>query len=968
MKRALAALVVCICLAAASGQARAVEPNEPWRTTETAHFRVSYPQRLAPLGRYFARLAEDVHATLSPLLEWQPRAKTEIAITDSTDSPNGMTNVYPYNWIQLYAVPPDRASVLGDYDDWARLLIAHEHTHVLQLDTKSGLPALYNLIFGGRMHPNQYMPRWYTEGIAVYSESLLTAGGRERSSLFEMFLRTDVLENSFLTLDQMTGSLDRWPGGDVPYLYGGKFMQYLADKYGNKTFAALGYLYGQRLIPYALSTVLKKATDDDFVRLYDEWRQSLVARYAEDAKRLRELGLSEPVYLTQSGQMSDVPRFFPDGERVLYFHDEQKSGRIGWYVYSPKSDTHEKLVDVDDNGGAALTADGHGLVTAAKVVTREARVYNDLFLHDLSGREEARRLTKGLRAREPACAPDGHTLAFVQYMPGRSQLMLLNLDGGERWAPIPPGTFDQVFSPAFSPDGRYLAFVGWRFGEAKNLYLFDLRSQTLRRLSDDSSQKLSPVFAPDGRSLLYSSDKTGIYNIYRTALKDGATQRLTNVLNGVFAPALSADGKTLYVASYRRKGFDLARIDLAPADLRPQTTQALTPRPLSKPEPAPLTAVERPYSPFPSLLPKTWFPSMGEDHAGSTLGVNFSGSDISGRHGFAADVALGVESRDPTLAFSYTNSTFIPTLSFALAHTSYTLRGAAFDGQKRIDQREVASSGSLYVSVPFSSVELKNDTLWPQNHYLNFGAYFRHTRVLNRQKSFEPTTMPATYADTGLLSGFSLGYSYSARRYYTGFNSAAGGRSLYVGLRGSTKILGSQVEAITVTAAYNEYLPIPFTQSQILAFHLAGGISASTYRLRRAFYIGGPPDRDVVSDLVREARDYGDYLRGYRPASQGGDRYWILKSEYRVVLWTIERGLYTWPLFFTRLNLAPFYDVGYAWLNDFNIRNTRQGLGAELRLDMLLGYQLNVTLNFGYHHGVSKGGIHQIFFGLDNVF
>lgn len=968
MKRLFPALLILLWLTVGFSPALGGEPNEAWRTIETSHFRISYPERLSALGRYFARLAEDVHGTLSPLFEWQPRYKTEIGLTDGTDSPNGMTNVYPYNWVQLYAVPPDRASVLNDYDDWARLLIAHEHTHVLQLDTKSGLPALYNLIFGGRMHPNQYMPRWYTEGIAVFSESLVTAGGRERSSLFEMFLRTDVLEGSFLTLDQISGALDRWPGGDVPYLYGGKFMQFLADKYGNKTFAALGYLYGQRLIPYALSTVLKKTTNDDFVRLYGEWRQSLQARYAEDAKRLKEAGLSEIDYLTQNGQMNDVPRFFPDGERVLYYNDEQRAGRIGWYVYSLRDGRHRKLLDVEDNGGAALTADGQGLLLAAKVVTREGRVYNDLFLHDLSGREEARRLTRGLRAREPACAADGRLAAFVQYTPGRSQLMMMNLDDGRRWAPIPPGTFDQVFSPAFSPDGKSLAFIGWRFGEAKNLYLLDLAARHLRRLSDDSAQKLSPVFTPDGGALLFSSDKTGIYNIYRTTLHDGATTRLSNVQNGVFAPALSPDGQTLYVASYRRSGFDLARIALHPDDFRPQAEQAPTTRPLGTPPPPPLQAAERPYSPFPSLWPKTWFPSMGEDHAGTTLGVSLSGSDISGRHGFTADVGMGVESRDPTLALSYSTSVFVPTLGFAVGHTSYTLRDAAFDGTKRLDQREVATSGSIYATLPFSSVELKNDTLWPQSHYLSFGTYFRHTRVLNRQRQFEPTRKPINYADTGLLSGFSLGYSYSARRYYAGLNSAGGGRSFYVGLRGSTKILGSQVESITANVAYNEYIPVPFTRSQILAFHLAGGLSASTYRLRRAFYIGGPPTRDMVSDLVREARDWGDYLRGYRPASQGGDRYWLLKSEYRVVLWTIERGLYTWPLFFTRLNLAPFYDVGYAWVNDFNIRDTRQGLGAELRLDMLLGYQLGVTLNFGYHHGVSKGGIHELFFGLDNVF
>ena len=69
---------------------------------------------------------------------------------------------------------------LDDHDDWLYGLIAHEYTHILHLDTMSGLPNIYNRIFGKTWAPNQVMPRWVIEGIATYEESKRSAGGRNR--------------------------------------------------------------------------------------------------------------------------------------------------------------------------------------------------------------------------------------------------------------------------------------------------------------------------------------------------------------------------------------------------------------------------------------------------------------------------------------------------------------------------------------------------------------------------------------------------------------------------------------------------------------------------------------------------------------------------------------------------------------------------------------------------------------------
>jgi hypothetical protein len=91
----------------------------------------------------------------------------------------------PRNAIQVNATGPSSFTELDDHEDWLYGLVAHEYTHILHIDTMSGLPTIYNKIFGKTWAPNQILPRWIIEGIAVYEESKRSAGGRNRGTRFD---------------------------------------------------------------------------------------------------------------------------------------------------------------------------------------------------------------------------------------------------------------------------------------------------------------------------------------------------------------------------------------------------------------------------------------------------------------------------------------------------------------------------------------------------------------------------------------------------------------------------------------------------------------------------------------------------------------------------------------------------------------------------------------------------------------
>jgi hypothetical protein len=207
-----------VLLGAIPAGAQTKDLTRRWRTVRSEHFEVNYPEPLALVARRVLAIAERSTARLAPLLGHQPDKRVQIILTDEVDAANGSATPLRYNTIRLYVSAPDDLSVLSDFDDWLTILVTHEHAHILHLDNIGGLPAVINKIFGKVWAPNILQPRWIIEGIATYLESRETAGGRLRSTQYEMYMRMAVLEDNVVHFDTLNNRTDYWPHGDIWYL------------------------------------------------------------------------------------------------------------------------------------------------------------------------------------------------------------------------------------------------------------------------------------------------------------------------------------------------------------------------------------------------------------------------------------------------------------------------------------------------------------------------------------------------------------------------------------------------------------------------------------------------------------------------------------------------------------------------------------------------------------------------------
>jgi TolB protein len=162
----------------------------------------------------------------------------------------------------------------------------------------------------------------------------------------------------------------------------------------------------------------------------------------------------------------------------------------------------------------------------------------------------------------PSWSADGQWLAYVSFEGRRSSVYVQRVRTGERSRVSARAGINGA--PSFSPDGKKLALtLGGTNGNA-DIFVLDLGTQGLTRITDDPSIDTEAVWAADGQSLFFTSDRAGGPQIYRVAVRPGERpKRITFTGSYNARPRLSPDGNQLAMVTLDSGAYRIAVQDLA---------------------------------------------------------------------------------------------------------------------------------------------------------------------------------------------------------------------------------------------------------------------------------------------------------------------------------------------------------------------------------------------------------------------
>ena len=945
--------LICVAfLVAAIGTSRAGDPTRVYRTIETDHFVIYYWVPNDAVAPRVAVVAERAHRTLAIALDHRPTEKTLIFLADDTDSANGQASVLPRNSIQLNATGPPGFSELDDHDDWLYGLVAHEYTHILHLDTFEGLPTIYNSIFGKTWAPNQIMPRWLIEGIAVYEESKRSAGGRNRGTRFDSFIRTARRGHEELRLDEVSGAPRRFPRGNAAYVYGSHFLRYIFDRFGDDTLRRMSHAAGAHAPPYAVNRQIATVVGRPFTELYGDWMLYLRDKYGMQQMAAERRGWKVGRPLTHSAEANLFPHYSADGKQLFWLEsDGYSAARVRSVPVGATAEQARDVVQIESMGSFDVGADNSLIYEQGRRYRLEYS-FSDLFRWDARTRQVVR-LTTGKRARDPALSPDGRRIAFSKNERAESVLAVMEAQPGAVDRVVWRGAqFDQAYQPAWSPDGTRIAFSAWRRGGYRDILIVDAVNGQVTEVTRDRAIDMAPAWSADGQTVYFDSDRTGIANIFAYDIADQSLWQVTNVLGGTFAARPSPDGTRIaFENAVPAGGYDIYEMPIDRQTWLP-AAQYIDDRP----DPVVIRDDEvavsppRPYRPLETLAPRAW--TLSVDSSNHTANIQTAGADAIGIHSYTLAVGLDGDHGETNVGASYGYAGLRPGIQIAGARTIATRAGWRIDGVGK-PYREEVWSGTVALSIPFES---RPGSTWTfsGNYNIDWARLVEPPAMQLDPNQRVPTHPPTDYAQAGA----GLRIAYSRVRSSTFSLGPNRGFDVSASLRLDHPALGATYRGTTASYAGDVFQRL-WGRSPVLAVRATGAVRAGDVARSGGFGLGGVPAQDIATSIVNSARSASTgYLRGYRPRTVAGNQFHLLNAEYRQELWQIERGLATLPLYLRRLHIGVLTDLGTAFDTAFDAASDlRWSVGAALRLDVQFGYFAPGTFEVGYAHGVIQGGI-----------
>lgn len=959
---------------------------EAVREAESAHFRYLYQASLEHLLPALIRDCEDAYDVLTPVLRWTPRSEVLVMFSDDIDLHNGWATPVPGPRMQIYASDSPVGSSIFEPGRYLRRTVFHEFTHVLTLDAQYGVGSVLADIFG-RVVPVSpdpislalmlftlpsalFAPAWVLEGFTTWAETEFVGPGRGRNAVADMVLRVAVADGKPLDPAQWDLNLPDWPYGQAAYLYGLKVMQYAQEQYGLKD--------PQRHVPGELADSLarsfafvvdrraRKATGDTFSGLA---RKADAAERANQKRRidaLRSQPLTKVHRLTPAGLQVDRPAFDRDGR--IWFIGSPEHDRATLYRFNPNRGRAERIsgakVEVGRGSRPAIPASGDAVYYTRLVPVGRDRFWNRLHVYD-ARRGGVDDLPLLERCRYPAVSRDGALIAGVRVAGGVQSLVVARRGAaaGSVQA-LADGPVDHsIIDPVFMPDGQSVVYVV--AGETNSvLRRVDLGSREDRVIFAWPYMIASPAVHPGGKEVVFASDRTGVYNLYRLRLdgRDARPEPLTHVVGGLFCPAFSADGTRLAAVAFDSGGAFLTQFDYAGLRPLPGLPPVLESawRPLRDDEAERQAWKEKPLPPMPESVryfsvantrPDYWSPWIGVSSDGTVGGVQLSCSDPAGYQSLAVVAGWDSGTDEAQGAFAWRYAGFRPVFGLSATYMPVLYRdfleyetGYRHDYEER--RLEVGVAVQFLMPGPDHELSFALGYLWGRQdeHRDEYTTYDAIRPTAGGREVFE--------GKTAAIAGSVTWQSVTA---FPRSHSAEDGLLARLSGEWMSGAVGSDLDRVAGRLDAACYLSMPF-RGHVLKIEGVGGYAGGDESAQGTFGLGGMTIMPAAGGMVGVDRNVG--LRGYLDNTQVGDRVTRFGMAYRLPLVGFYRsGGPVSPIYTHQVFTEVFAEGGRVW-DAKSMRKDGEGwltsCGLEVNCSLTLFHILDLAPGIGVAYAFNR--------------
>jgi Tol biopolymer transport system component/DNA-binding winged helix-turn-helix (wHTH) protein len=247
----------------------------------------------------------------------------------------------------------------------------------------------------------------------------------------------------------------------------------------------------------------------------------------------------------------------PDGSQIVFVRGDYSHQEI-WQMQANGEEAHKVLGEPGDNVDALVwSPDGRRI---AFVLSRYKLGWDDaevsLLIRDIGGQDLSRVLSSPRLRSALAWTSDGRLIYSLSELPPGSQndtnLWAVQVDPRGTRTSGPPTRLtngsDAKFRASISADGKRLIFL--RGAESPGVYITQVegagsRLSPLQRLSLDERRNFPYTWTPDGKSVIFTSDRDGVFHLFKQAVDQLAPDLLVGGEQSVILARLNAESTAI---------------------------------------------------------------------------------------------------------------------------------------------------------------------------------------------------------------------------------------------------------------------------------------------------------------------------------------------------------------------------------------------------------------------------------------